>query len=65
MYNKLIIIGGSKFNCLNFIFIDTGTKSCANTNKMDISRVSTTQRSMNQLETLHRTKPSIDTNGFA
>jgi len=36
---------GSKFYCLNFIFVDVGTKSYVNVNKTDTKRVSTTQRS--------------------
>ena len=50
----------SKFNCLNFISVIPGTKWCANASKTDANRVSTTQRSINQLETLHRDKPSRD-----
>ena len=34
----------SKFNCLNFIFADVGTKSCVNANKTDTNRVSTKTR---------------------
>ena len=59
-----IIVGGQSSTALTIIFVDADTKSCTSANKTDTNRVTTT-RSMNQLETLHRNKPSRDTNGFA
>ena len=63
MYDKHIIVGGQSSTALTIIFVDAGTKSSASANKTDTNRVSTTRRSVNQLETLHRNKPSRDTNG--
>ena len=65
MYNKHIIVGGQCSTALTITFVDVGTKSCASANRTDTNRVSTTRRSVNQLEMLHRNKPSRDTNGFA
>jgi len=65
MYDKHIIARGQSSTALTIIFIDAGTKSCASAKNTDTNRVSTTKRSVNQLDTLHRNKPSRDTNGFA
>ena len=64
VYDKHIIVGGQSSTALITIFVDAGTKLCASANKTDTNRVSTTW-SVNQLETLHRNKPSRDTSGFA